>query len=234
MSLCPSQTKGINTVKAAKTLVLVAIATGLFAALTPAAFAQGSSGVHPWLEDDFIISVGGFYPRKKFKISVDGESSNQEIDFDRDAAVVDEEATAALNFRWKFGEKWSVAGQYYATRDSRQLVLEEDITWRDNVLRAGSNIGAGADLDLVRVFLGREFFTAEPYHEFGLGLGLHWLQVGAFVEGEMFVNNESRGVRRRVRHCGPAAAEYRHVEHALAVRKVAVYHSPGLVQHLDR
>ncbi|HET6566052.1 MAG TPA: hypothetical protein VFG52_11610 [Xanthomonadales bacterium] len=182
--------------KAAKTLFLLAITTGLSTFLSPAAFAQSSSDLHPWLEDSFILTVGGFYPRKEFKLSVDGESSNNQIDFDRDAAVVDSEATGALNFRWKFGEKWSLAGQYYATRDSGQAVLDEDIIFRDNVLRAGSNIGAGADLDLARIFLGREFFTDEPYHEFGLGFGLHWLQIGAYVEGEMFINDESRGFQR--------------------------------------
>jgi hypothetical protein len=160
------------------------------------ALAQESAAVHPWLEDDFIASLGGFLPSKEFRIRVDGNVPGRDIDFDKDAAVIDDETTAALSFRWKFGEKWSVAGQYYTTRDSRQAILQEDLTWRDNVLHAGSNVGAGADLDLFRVFFGREFFTDAPQHEFGLGAGLHWLQIGAYVEGEMFVNDESRGFRR--------------------------------------
>lgn len=183
--------------KACRTLVTMMLVMALSSTVAcPAAMAQENSDVHPWLEDDFIISLGGFYPSKQFKLSVDGESSNSEIDFDRDAAVIDRESTGVLNFRWKFGEKWSLAGQYYATRDSGEAVLEEDIEFRDNVLRAGSNIGAGADLDLARIFVGREFFTDEPYHEFGLGAGLHWLQISAYVEGEMFVNDTSQGFKR--------------------------------------
>jgi hypothetical protein len=89
-----------------------------------------------------------------------------------------------------------VAGQYWATDDSRTAVLSEDVTWGDNVLKAGSNVGAGATLDLARVFFGREFFTDEDYHEFGLGVGLHWLQIGAYIEGEMFLNDQSSGFRR--------------------------------------
>ncbi len=181
---------------AANAFARVVITTGLLTIFSPIASAQSSSGIHPWLEDDFTLVLGGFFPRKEFKLSVDGESSSHAIDFDREAAVIDSETTGTLQFRWRFGEKWSVAGQYYATRDDGQAVLQEDITWRDNVLYAGSNVGAGADLDLFRVFVGREFFTDEDYHEFGLGAGLHWLQVGAFIEGEMFLNDESRGFRR--------------------------------------
>jgi hypothetical protein len=183
-------------VKITNAVTRVVIAIGLFTIFSPMATAQSGSGIHPWLEDDFTIVLGGFYPRKEFKVSVDGESSRQGIDFDRDAAVIDSETTAMLDFRWRFGEKWSVAGQYYATRDDGQAVLQEDITWGDNVLQAGSNVGAGADLDLFRAFVGREFFTDEDYHEFGLGAGLHWLQLGAFIEGEMFINDETQGFRR--------------------------------------
>jgi hypothetical protein len=184
-------------VQASRNLVTAIIATTLsLGFLSPVAEAQSSPDVHPWLDSTFIVNLGGFYPRKEFTISVDGESSNNEIDFDRDAGVVDSEATGTMNFHWRFGEKWSMAGQYYATRDSGQAVLDHDIEIRDSVIRAGSNIGAGAELDLFRVFFGREFFTDEPYHEFGIGAGVHWLQIGAFVEGEIFVNDISQGFKR--------------------------------------
>lgn len=181
---------------AANKLILVIATASVVSAFSQAALAQSGSGVHSWLEDDFIASIGGFFPRKEFRLSVDGKTSNQEIDFGRDASIVDREVTGSAELRWKFGEKWSVASQYYATRDDGRAVLQDDITWRDNVLRAGSNVGAGVDFDLIRVFMGREFFTDESYHEFGMGLGLHWLQIGAYVEGEMFVNDQTTGFRR--------------------------------------
>lgn len=163
---------------------------------TTSLFAQDSSAVHPWLEDSFVISLGGFLPDKEFKIRVDGEAPGQDIDFNRVAGVSKDEATGAMNFRWKFGEKWSASGQYWATDDSRTAVLDEDVTWGDNVLQAGSNIEAGAGLDLIRAFVGREFFTDEDYHEFGLGAGIHWMEIEAYMEGEMFVNGETNGVQR--------------------------------------
>lgn len=159
-------------------------------------FAQSQNDVHPWLEDDFIINLGAYLPSKDFKIRVDGEIPGREIDFDEGVAVTDDDSTGALSFRWNFGEKWSLDGQYYATDDSAEAVLTEDVTWRDRVLRAGSNVGAGVKLDLARVFFGREFFTTAPHHEFGMGVGLHWLQIEAFIEGEVFVNDQSTGFQR--------------------------------------
>jgi hypothetical protein len=159
-------------------------------------FAQNAGDVHPWLEDDFIVSLGAFLPNKEFKIRVDGAVPGRDIDFDQSVAVTDDDTTGALVFRWNFGEKWSLAGQYYATDDSAQAVLTEDVAWGDSVLKAGSNVGAGVEIDLARVFFGRTFFTTAKHHEFGMGAGLHWLQIGAFLEGEVFVNDQSSGFQR--------------------------------------
>ena len=158
--------------------------------------AQDQNPVHPWLEDDFVMSLGVFVPRKEFKLSVDGEVPGREIDFRQLTGASETQSTASVNARWKFGDDWSVAGQYWSTDESGKAVLSEDVYWGDNVLRAGSNVKAGVDVDVARVFFGREFFTDEKQHEFGVGGGLHWLRIGAFIEGEMFVNDESRGVRR--------------------------------------
>ena len=169
----------------------------LFAACFAAPLqAQGTGAVHPWLEDDFIVTAGAFLPSKDFKVRVDGEIPGRDIDFGQKADVSDNEASASLVFRWKFGEKWSVSGQYWGTEDDGEAVLSEDVTWRDYVLQAGSNVGAGVSTDIARVFFGREFFTDADHHEFGLGAGLHWLQIEAYLEGEFFLNDQSTGFRR--------------------------------------
>jgi hypothetical protein len=158
--------------------------------------AQGTGDVHPWLEDNFILSVGTFLPSKDFKIRVDGQVPGENIDLDQSVDVSNNEATASLVFRWNFGEKWSFSGQYWATEDDGEAVLTEDVTWRDNVLKAGSNVGAGVSTDVARLFFGRTFFTEADHHEFGLGFGVHWLQIEAYLEGEFFVNDQTTGFRR--------------------------------------
>jgi hypothetical protein len=158
-------------------------------------FAQGQAATHPWLQDDFIVSLGGYLPRKKFKVRVDGNTPASGINFDEGVDVAKDEATFSLTARWAFGEKWSLAGQYWATSDSSRATLEEDIGWGDYVLRAGSSIGAGVSVDVSRFFFGRKF-SAGPNHEFGAGGGLHWLKLGAYVDGELFLDDQSTGSRR--------------------------------------
>jgi hypothetical protein len=160
-----------------------------------AALAQAGGERHPLLENDFTLSVGGYLPSKEVKLRVDGSSPGEAIDFEERVNVVSDDTTAAVDFRWRFGEKWSVSGQYWKTSDSNTAELIEDITWEDYTFKQGSSVSAGVSLTVARVFFGRSFSRGER-HEFGLGAGLHWLEIGAFIEGEVFVNDESSGFRR--------------------------------------
>jgi hypothetical protein len=182
-----------NTVKMRPDRLAILLLLLLACPLT--AVAQSTDERHPWLTDDFTMSMGTFLTDKKVKISVNGSVPGEDIDFNEGAAVTSNDSTFSGVFRWRFGEKWSVAGQYWDSSDSSFVTLTEDIGWGDYTLKEGSNIGAGVELTVARVFFGRSFHTGAR-HEFGLGAGLHWLQFGAFIEGEFFINDESTGFRR--------------------------------------
>ena len=92
-----------------------------------------------------------------------------------------------LSFRWRFGEKWSFWGQYWNTDDKGGAILEEDIEWEDVVFKAGTFAAGGVDLTIARAFFGRTFSTS-PQHEFGLGVGFHWLSLDTFIEGQVITN----------------------------------------------
>jgi hypothetical protein len=64
------------------------------------------------------------------------------------------------------------------------VTLEEDIEWGDHVFKAGSFARGGANTRISRVLFGRTIGSG-PRHEFGLGAGLHWLELGAFIEGQV-------------------------------------------------
>jgi len=157
--------------------------------------AQWDTEGHPVLTDRFLLSAGAFVPKKNLELRVDGSIDTGRIEFDERLGLSSEETTGSGELRWRFGEKWSVSGQYFKTTDSATAVLTEDVSWADYVLQEGSNVGAGIELTVARIFAGRTFSTG-PGHEFGLGLGLHWLELGAFVDGEFFINDESTGFRR--------------------------------------
>ena len=143
---------------------------------------------HPLLEDKFSASVGAFFHQKDIALAVNGQAPIDEIDFDERWALSDDKTSAAVNFRWKFGEKWSIWGQYFDTSDSGVAVLDEDISWGDLTLQEGSNVGAGVGLSVARIVFGR-IFSEGPKHEFGIAAGLHWLEVSAYLEGEFFLND---------------------------------------------
>jgi len=167
----------------------------LFAAATNTAFAQDEDSYHPFLTDQFNIGLGGFWPKKGFEIQVDGTTPGDLIDFDETARFNDSEATGSLTFRWNFGEKWSFWTQAWQVDSRGETRLDEDVDWGDLTFKEGTFARAGTDLSVVRLFFGRRFWT-KPGHEFGAGIGAHWMELGAFLEGEIIVNDNSTGFQR--------------------------------------
>jgi hypothetical protein len=152
--------------------------------------AQTAEDYHPFLSDRFNLSLGGFWAKKDLKLRIDGSSPGDEIDFEETLGLDDDETTGALNFRWRFGQKWSVWGQYWKVSDSGGEVLTEDIKWEDVVFKEGTFARAGLDTKIARVFFGRTFSNS-PQHEFGAGAGLHHLEISAFVDGQIITEDDS-------------------------------------------
>jgi hypothetical protein len=149
--------------------------------------AQVADDRHPILDKRFHLGAGVYFPDKNFKLSVAGRADpelRREIDFEEALKIDNSETTSAAEFRWQFGEKWSVAGQYWTISDSSTAVLTEPIEWEDVVFKEGTIAGAGVELDVARLFFGRVFSSGSQY-EFGAGAGLHWLQTSAYIEGQI-------------------------------------------------
>ena len=138
---------------------------------------------NPLLNDRFYIEAGVFDVARSFKISADGESENGEIDFNETFKLNDNEATFFFKFDWRFAKKWSVAFETFGVNAGNSLVLEEDIVWENITFEEGSFVRAGVDFRLYRIFFSRTIFK-RPRHVINVGLGLHGLNIGAFVEGE--------------------------------------------------
>ncbi|MCP4044855.1 MAG: hypothetical protein GY732_02555, partial [Gammaproteobacteria bacterium] len=105
------------------------------------------------------------------------------------------EYTPSLDFRWRFGEKWSFWGQYWKVNSEGGNILTEDVEWEDLVFKEGSFANAGVDLTVARMFFGRTMMSG-PRYEFGLGAGLHWMEFGAFLEGEVILEDGETGFQR--------------------------------------
>jgi len=175
-----------------KRLVLFACLV-LTLAHTAVASAQSTRTQHPLLTDTLSVAVGAFVLDRDFKIDVAGSIDEavpaRKTDLTGAARLKAGDSTFALEARWRFGEKWSLWGQYFTTSEDASAELTEDVEWEDVVFGKGTGVGAGFDIDVARLYLGRVFSQGER-HEFGAGLGVHWLEVGAYIQGKAIIDGE--------------------------------------------
>ena len=151
--------------------------------------AQEQSDVHPFISSKYSIQVGAFFPSKDFRIGVDGSvaGNGNDFDFDKSADLNTSDSVFALEFKWRFGRKWSARLHHFTTDQTEKTVLEQDIQWGDQTILAGSSATAGASFDLTRVFFARSFDSRDDM-DFGIGLGVHWLELGAFIKPDVITS----------------------------------------------
>ena len=161
--------------------------------------AENSEGLHPFLESGFSLDLGIFYPDRQLDLAVNGSVTgiNDEIHFDETVRLDNADNTFAAELAWRYRGRWSIVGQYFKSTDSARAVLDEDIEWGDVVFGAGSNAAVGSQFSLTRIFFGRQLNTSK-FHDVGIGAGIHWLHIGAFIEGEILINGTPEGARRSV------------------------------------
>jgi len=163
------------------------------------AVAEDTEDLHPYLENGFSLDVGVFYPDRHLDLRVDASLGgiNNEISFEERLRLKSADDTFSAQLSWRFRDRWSVIGQYFRSSDGRRAVLEEDVEWGDVVFGAGSFAAIGSDFSLSRIFVGWHF-DASKRHEIGIGGGIHWLHIGAFIEGEIRINGTPASARRSV------------------------------------
>jgi hypothetical protein len=169
----------------------------LFSA-TPGVLLAQDYEYHPVISDNFNASIGYMRSSNSFKFSADVSGDRgDDIDFDDALDVSDNSNLFNGLIRWKFGStrKWSIAAQYFSNDATGDAVLEEDIEWDGVTFRAGTNVGAGVKLAVTRLFLGRSVIKNEQ-HDFGLGVGIHDLDLSAYIEGEIRINDETTEFQR--------------------------------------
>jgi len=169
----------------------------LFAGSTISLPAEAQDGVHPYLTEKFSLDLGVFFPERQVTMSVDGPviAAGEDIDFEESFGLRRSDEVFSLNFGWRFGKKWQLGAQYFQSSGERGKVLQEDVEWNDIIFGQGTGVIAGQDFQLIRTFFARKFRSSDQ-HEFGVGLGIHWLEIGAWIEGNAVINGVPSGFRR--------------------------------------
>jgi hypothetical protein len=154
--------------------------------LPGAALAQ--SEVHPMVSSKYALSLGVFFPSRTIDLraGVNVAGPENEVDFTKSLGIDRKSEEFEADFLWRFGEKWSMSGQYFRSSSQKNRSLDEDVNWNDVVFEEGSFVRGETELTLFRVFLGRSFGSDERV-EAGIGAGIHWLELGAAIKGEIRV-----------------------------------------------
>lgn len=169
------------------------LTTLVLVSLTAPASAQDYD-YHPALSDNFTATIGWMRSSNSFKAEAEGTDIDDDgdyIDFDDSLGVDDHSTLWNGQLRWKFGKerKWSLFGQYFSNKADGEAVLTEDIEWDGDIFREGSTVGAGVKMEIARLFVGRSWIK-NAQHDFGVGVGIHNLDIELYIEGLVAVNDE--------------------------------------------
>lgn len=156
----------------------------LLACSPPLASAEVRDDLHPLLSGTVHVDIGPFFPNKRLRLAVDGsaEPVSPYIDFNEQLGLKEADEIFSLDAEWRFASNWLFTAQYFESSNHSAWELEEDIEWEDLVFPAGSFVAAGSGFRLTSLFVGRALDTKES-HEFGFGMGIHMIEVDAYIEG---------------------------------------------------
>jgi len=158
-------------------------------------FGQEKENKHPILSSKFHLGFGLYIPTQRVQFKVDASSEDNGINFDESFDFNNNQVTPDVNFDWRFSKNWKLAAEYFNIKYATSKVLPDDINAGDYTFNKGSNVGIGYKINLYRVFVGR-IISRGLKHELGAGLGLHILNLGPFIEGNVIVNGNENEFRR--------------------------------------
>ncbi|MGR9092864.1 MAG: hypothetical protein ACU85U_20020 [Gammaproteobacteria bacterium] len=178
----------------------IAVCVLFLASVLPA---EAQDKVHPEVSSRFSLDLGLFFPERELKFEAAASASaSDSINFGETFGLEKHDQTFAIDFKWRFGDKWSLSAQHFEASGEGAAELGEDVEWNDLVFDAGTNVEASTEFAMYRVFFGRSLAKTDNV-DFGIGAGLHWLDISAEIAGSVLVNNTVTFRRETVNSSGP-------------------------------
>lgn len=163
----------------------------------PAVAADDFVRLSPYIKEDYYLTAGLFFPQREFELQLDGSAStgNDSIDFSEQFRLGGSEQTEAIEFGWRFKPNWSLRAQHLDIDAHRTTTLTSDVQWGDFTYEEGTAVSAGTGITVTRIFFGRRMSPGNR-SEFGVGAGLHLLQLDAFVKGDAMRDGLYAGIHK--------------------------------------
>ena len=144
-------------------------------------FAQEDAEKHPLLTDKFVFSGGLFLPAKEVKLSVNGESIDNDNDLGKAFDIKHYHRTYNLGFDWRFSRKWKLSADYVRMKNVKFAELKEPIEWEDYIF--DGEVKLEIDIGVLRTMVSRIISQGDK-HELGIGIGFHVMPISIYVEGD--------------------------------------------------
>jgi hypothetical protein len=151
-----------------------------------AAFVAMASSAHAQaVNDRYWLEVQAFWPDIDTSVAVAGNGGivGTKIDLESDLKLKDRKSLPAVSGGARFGDRWSIIGEYYALNRSGSASANRDITFDDVTYPAGASIASEFDTDVYRVAVGYSFVRNDKA-DVGVSLGLHATQFDVQLEGQ--------------------------------------------------
>ena len=147
-------------------LVGVAALAAAVASLAAPAAAQS-------LQDKYWIEVSAYFPSVNTDATVVRPGfPGTDIDLETDLGLNKHETLPAVYAGWRFTNRFTLAGEYYALDRNGSRVLSRDINFGDSTFPAQAEVKSELHSDVYRLTLGYSFIKNEQA-ELGAALGLH-------------------------------------------------------------
>lgn len=168
------------------TALLGALAAGL---ATPVA-AQA-------LQDKYWVEVSAYFPGVNTEATVGRPGfPGTDVDLETDLDLNKHETLPAVYAGWRFTDRFTLAGEYYALDRNGTRLLARDIDFGDSTFPASLEVKSELHSDVYRLTLGYSFIKTDQA-EFGAAVGLHATDFKIGVAGQARVGNATSLENRR-------------------------------------
>jgi hypothetical protein len=157
-----------------------------------AALAAGSARAeetpnHPLLNDQFRVSLGGFYSESATSARLSNSNGGGGVDVNFEDALGLEERKWVGEFSgyWRISSRWRVDVDYFRLSRSATRVLASDVSWGDNTFAVGTQVSSNLTISDLRTAIGYSFFRRTD-KELGIAAGVHTLGYKASIDGGTF------------------------------------------------
>ena len=162
--------------------------------LATSARAQTLSQQRYWLE------AQAYWPDVNTTVSIAGPNGNvgTKIDLESDLDLSDRKSLPAFQAGARFGDRWSLIGEYYSLNRSGSASVGRDIVFDDVTYSTGATVSSGFDTKVYRAAVGYSFLKRDNF-ELGASLGLHVTQFKVTLAGEGHIGNAAASSELRKR-----------------------------------